>query len=145
MADDYGIGQRDSLQVHGGCGHRGGRRGALMPCRPGAVPPGGAGQAALTLVRVLTHPGPHLTPLTQDAVEAVGRILGMQACEGTDAVPPNARSHTLLLAGTVVGDVQVLVRLAFGIDAGRNVAMKLVVRSESAEVSEAIHHIIQQS
>lgn len=45
--------------------------------------------------------------LVQDAVEAVGRILGMQACEGTDAVPPNARSHTLLLSGTVVGDVQV--------------------------------------
>lgn len=40
-------------------------------------------------------------------MEAVGRILGMQACEGTDAVPPNARSHTLLLSGTVVGDVQV--------------------------------------
>lgn len=94
MVDDYGIGQRDSLQ---------------------------------------------------DAVEAVGRILGMQACEGTDAVPPNARSHTLLLSGTVVGDVQVVVRLAFGIDAGRNVAMKLAVRSESADVSEAIHAIIQEA
>ena len=81
----------------------------------------------------------------QDAVEAVGRILGMQACEGTDAVPPNARSHTLLLSGTVVGDVQVLVRLSFGIDAQRNVAMKLAVRSESADVSEAIHAIIQEA
>ncbi|EFN55078.1 hypothetical protein CHLNCDRAFT_31542 [Chlorella variabilis] len=94
MVDDYGIGQRDSLQ---------------------------------------------------DAVEAVGRILGMQACEGTDAVPPNARSHTLLLSGIVVGDVQVLVRLSFGIDAQRNVAMKLAVRSESADVSEAIHAIIQEA
>lgn len=94
MMDDYGIGQRDSLQ---------------------------------------------------DAVEAVGRILGMQACEGTDAVPPNARSHTLLLSGTVVGDVQVLVRLSFGIDAQRNVAMKLAVRSESSDVSEAIHAIIQEA
>ena len=81
----------------------------------------------------------------QDAVEALGKILGMQACEGTDAVPPNARSHTLLLSGTVVGDVQVLVRLSFGIDAGRNVAMKLAVRSESADVSEAIHLIIQEA
>lgn len=81
----------------------------------------------------------------QDAVEAVGRILGMQACEGTDAVPPNARSHTLLLSGIVVGDVQVLVRLSFGIDAQRNVAMKLAVRSESADVSEAIHAIIQEA
>lgn len=43
----------------------------------------------------------------QDAVEAVIKILGMQPCEGTDAVPPNARSHTVLLSGVVVGDVQV--------------------------------------
>lgn len=43
----------------------------------------------------------------QEAVEAVSRILGMSPCEGTDAVPPNARSHTVLLAGTIVGDVQV--------------------------------------
>lgn len=78
-------------------------------------------------------------------MEAVGRILGMQACEGSDAVPPNARSHTLLLSGTVVGDAPVLVRLAFGIDASRSVAMKLAVRSESADVSEAIHAIIQES
>ncbi len=40
---------------------------------------------------------------------------------------------------------QVLVRLAFGIDASRNVAMKLAVRSESADVSEAIHAIIQEA
>ncbi len=43
----------------------------------------------------------------QDAVEALIKILGMQPCEGTDAVPPNARSHTVLLSGIVVGDVQV--------------------------------------
>lgn len=43
----------------------------------------------------------------QEAVEAVTSIFGMAACEGSDAVPPNARSHTLLLAGSVIGDVQV--------------------------------------
>ena len=37
--------------------------------------------------------------LEQDAVEAVISILGMSACDGTDAVPPNARSHTVLLSG----------------------------------------------
>ncbi len=31
-------------------------------------------------------------PSLEDAVEAVIRILGMQPCEGSDAVPPNARS-----------------------------------------------------
>ena len=55
---------------------------------------------------LIPPPFPCARPPPQDAVEAVGRILGMQACEGTDAVPPNARSHTLLLSGTVVGDVQ---------------------------------------
>ena len=43
----------------------------------------------------------------QEAVEAVTSILGMAASEGSDAVPPNARSHTLLLAGKLIGDAQV--------------------------------------
>jgi coatomer protein complex subunit gamma len=81
----------------------------------------------------------------QEAVEAVARALGMAPAEGTDAVPPNARSHAVLLAGTVVGGARALVRLNFGIDAARNVAMKMAVRSESAEVSEAIHGIIQEA
>ncbi len=79
----------------------------------------------------------------QDAVEAVISILGMAPCDGTDAVPPNARSHTLLLAGHFVGEAPALARISFGIDLGRSVAMKLVTRSDSPEVSEAIHQIIQ--
>jgi coatomer protein complex subunit gamma len=43
----------------------------------------------------------------QEAVEAVMGILGMQPCEGTEAVPPNARSHTVLLSGDLVGHNQV--------------------------------------
>ncbi len=43
----------------------------------------------------------------QEAVEAVVCTLGMQPCEGTEAVPPNARSHTVLLAGIFVGYQQV--------------------------------------
>lgn len=57
----------------------------------------------------------------QDAVEAVIGILGMQPCDGTDAVPPNARSHTVLLSGVFVGYVQALVRLSFGIDSTKQV------------------------
>ncbi|GIL83130.1 hypothetical protein Vretimale_11463 [Volvox reticuliferus] len=81
----------------------------------------------------------------QEAVEAVIGILGMQPCEGSEAVPPNARSHTVLLAGIFVGYQQVLVRMSFGIDSTNNVAMKLVVRAESTELSEAIHQIIQDA
>lgn len=81
----------------------------------------------------------------QDAVETVVRLFGMAVCDGSDAVPPNARSHAVALSGTVVGDAQVLVRLNFGIDAQKNVAMKMAVRSESVETSEAIHVIIQEA
>lgn len=48
-----------------------------------------------------------LIRLVQEAVEAISSILGMAASEGSDAVPPNARSHTLLLAGKLIGDAQV--------------------------------------
>ena len=57
-------------------------------------------------------------------------------------MPPNARSHAVLLAGTYVGDVQALVRMNLGIDAAQNVAMKLTARSADPSVSDLIHQII---
>lgn len=48
----------------------------------------------------------------QDTVETVMGILGMHPCEGTEAVPPHARSHTVLLAGQFPGDERALVRCA---------------------------------
>lgn len=81
----------------------------------------------------------------QEAVEAVIGILGMQPCEGTEAVPPNARSHTALLSGLFVGNQQVLVRLSFGIDNANSVAMKLVVRADTEELSDTVHAIIQDA
>eukprot|EP00246_Nothoceros_aenigmaticus_P011193 TRINITY_DN2969_c0_g2_i1.p1 TRINITY_DN2969_c0_g2~~TRINITY_DN2969_c0_g2_i1.p1 ORF type:complete len:897 (-),score=212.89 TRINITY_DN2969_c0_g2_i1:1516-4206(-) len=78
----------------------------------------------------------------QDAVHTVVTILGMQPCEETEFVPSNARSHTCLLSGQFLGGVQVLVRLSFGIDAHKQVAMKLAVRAEDQTVSDAIHEII---
>lgn len=82
----------------------------------------------------------------QEAVEAVIAILGMQVCEGTDAVPPNARSHSALLSGVFIGDAASLVRLKFGIEAStREVAMHVTVRSDSLEVSELVHQIIQDA
>jgi coatomer protein complex subunit gamma len=78
----------------------------------------------------------------QEAVRAVSTILGMQPCEATEVVPPNARSHTCLLSGKFLGGVQVLVRLSVGIEAQKQVAMKLMVRSEDPAVSDIIHEII---
>lgn len=80
-----------------------------------------------------------------EALEAVLGCLGMAACEGSDAVPGNARSHTALLAGTFVGGVPVLARLQLGQDAAGNVAMKLAVRAADAAVSDVIHQIIAEA
>jgi coatomer protein complex subunit gamma len=81
----------------------------------------------------------------EDAVEAVMNILGMQPCEGTEAVPPNARSHTTLLSGVFVGNISVLIRLSLGIDSSNDVAMKLTVRAEDVIVSELIHLLISEA
>ncbi|MBA0804431.1 hypothetical protein Gohar_004015, partial [Gossypium harknessii] len=72
-----------------------------------------------------------------EAVNAVINLLGMQPCEGTEVVPSNSRSHTCLLSGVYIGNVKVLVRLQFGIDGPKDVAMKLAVRSEDEAVSDA--------
>lgn len=62
--------------------------------------------------------------------------------QGTEVVPPNSRSHTCLLSGVYMGNLKVLVRLSFGIDGPKEVAMKLAVRSEDESVSDAIHEIV---
>nr|KJB32493.1 hypothetical protein B456_005G242900 [Gossypium raimondii] len=77
-----------------------------------------------------------------EAVNAVINLLGMQPCEGTEVIPPNSRSHTCLLSGVYIGNVKVLVRLQFGLDGPKDVAMKLAVRSEDGTVSDAIHEIV---
>ncbi|KAJ6766098.1 COATOMER SUBUNIT GAMMA [Salix purpurea] len=80
-----------------------------------------------------------------EAVSAVINLLGMQPCEGTEAVAANSRSHTCLLSGVFLGNVRVLVRLQFGIEGSRDVAMKLAVRSEDEAVGDAIHEIVSCS
>lgn len=77
-----------------------------------------------------------------EAVNAVINLLGLQPCEGTETVPNNSRSHTCLLSGVYIGNVKVLVRLSFGIDGSKEVAMKLAVRSDDVNVSEAIHEVV---
>ncbi|KAJ8441976.1 hypothetical protein Cgig2_020121 [Carnegiea gigantea] len=77
-----------------------------------------------------------------EAVNAVINLLGMQPCEGTEVVPSNSRSHTCLLSGVFIGNVKVLVRLQFGLDSNREVAMKLAVRSADEAVSDTIHEIV---
>ncbi|XP_047320130.1 coatomer subunit gamma-2-like [Impatiens glandulifera] len=77
-----------------------------------------------------------------EAVTAVINLLGMQPCEGSEVVPSNSRSHTCLLSGVFIGNVKVLVRLQFGMDGPKEVAMKLAVRSDNESVSDAIHEVV---
>ena len=62
--------------------------------------------------------------------------------QGSEVVPNNSRSHTCIMSGVYLGTVKVLVRLSFGIDSSKEVAMKLAVRSEDENVSDAIHEIV---
>ena len=71
--------------------------------------------------------------------------LKLSVSEGSDAVPPNARSHVVLLSGRFLDQEVALVRLNFGIDHGNDVAMKMCVRSESEMLCEAIHQIVQDA
>ncbi|XP_076889987.1 coatomer subunit gamma-2-like [Bidens hawaiensis] len=77
-----------------------------------------------------------------EAVNAVINLLGMQPCEGTEVVAANSRSHSCLLSGVYIGNVKVLVRLSFGVDSSKEVAMKLAVRSEDESVSDVIHDVV---
>lgn len=95
---------------------------------------------------------------------------GMSTCEGTDIIQPNARSHTVLLSGSVLGQRPIMARVQFGaflellgvellsstppehvigfrsgMDGARNVAMKVISRGESDEIAELVHLIIQSA
>ncbi|PWA74240.1 coatomer/calthrin adaptor appendage, C-terminal subdomain-containing protein [Artemisia annua] len=74
----------------------------------------------------------------KEAVSAVIGLLGMQPCEGTEVVAANSRSHTCLLSGVYIGNVKVLVRLSFGVESSKEVAMKLSVRSEDEAGTEVV-------
>jgi len=86
----------------------------------------------------------------EGAVEAVAAALApLAVAAGSDAVPPHARSHALLLCGAVAGAGDVLVRAAFGATADGSVMLKLAARGRgesaaAAAAAEAVHAVIQE-
>ena len=83
----------------------------------------------------------------EGAVEAVAAALApLAVASGSDAVPPHARSHALLLCGSVAGAGEVLVRAAFGATPDGSVMLKLVARGKagSTAAAEAVHAVIQE-
>ena len=81
----------------------------------------------------------------QDAAFAVINTLGLSVSEGSDIVPPNSRSHIVLLSGMYLDQHVALVKLNFGIDTANSVAMKMCVRSGSQQLCDAIHQIVQDA
>jgi len=80
----------------------------------------------------------------QEVLEQVMSMFGMAACDGTDVVGPNARSHTAVLSGTVVGDRKLLMKVQLGMSANNNVAMKLAARSPDPDIASAVHEVLAE-
>jgi len=81
----------------------------------------------------------------QGVVETVMSALCLHACEGTEIVPTNARSHTTLLSGTFIGNKPILVRLSMGMNSSDEITMKVSVRGQDVQMTSCVHEIISTS
>jgi coatomer protein complex subunit gamma len=83
----------------------------------------------------------------EDAVSGVIDFLGMQPCDGTAALKPNAggKPHMLHMSGVFMGTQQVLARaqIAMQGENGSGVVLKIAVRSEDAGVSRMVADCIR--
>jgi len=79
------------------------------------------------------------------AVFSVIDLLGMQACDGTATIKPNAggKPHMLHLSGVFVGGKSVLARAQIGLEKSGGVILKIAVRSEDEGVSQLVADCIQ--
>jgi len=71
------------------------------------------------------------------AVQATIDCLGMKPVNGTDAVPPNCRSHNVLLSGVFLGGIKVLARFQVALG-NEGAILKIAIRSSDMNVSEAV-------
>lgn len=77
----------------------------------------------------------------QAAVDAVLDLLGMGACEGSNVVADDARSHAVNLAGFFLEaptPLPVLARAGVMMVQGKGVTLKISVRSENAELNTTL-------
>jgi len=81
----------------------------------------------------------------EDAVAAVVDFLGMQPCDGTGSLKPNAagKPHMLHMSGVFVGGQQVLSRAQIVMQGDTGVILKIAVRSEDANVSRMVADCIR--
>lgn len=78
----------------------------------------------------------------QSACKSVIDVLGMRACEGTDVVAHNAVKHSLLLSGVFVGNKRILTHAVLAMAENKQVVLKIAVRSDDADVSQAVLELI---
>ena len=71
-------------------------------------------------------------------MDAVIEFLGMQVCDNTGNPADAARTHTVLLSGIFLGGVQVFAIVNLRVDSGKNVGMRLTVRSSDAGISQFV-------
>lgn len=77
----------------------------------------------------------------EDAISAIIDLLGLQACDGTAALKPNAagKPHMLHLSGVFMGQQQVLARAQIAMQGDNaGVVLKIAVRSEDADISRMV-------
>jgi coatomer subunit gamma len=83
----------------------------------------------------------------EDAITAIIDFLGMQPCDGTGSIKPNAggKPHMLHMSGVFVSGQQVLARaqIAMQGENGSGVILKLGVRSDDETVSRIVADCIQ--
>jgi coatomer protein complex subunit gamma len=84
----------------------------------------------------------------EDAINAVVDFLGMQPCDGTGSVKPNAagKPHMLHMSGVFVSGLQVLARAQIamqGENGSGGVILKIAVRSDDEAVSRMVADCIQ--
>jgi len=75
-----------------------------------------------------------------EAVSAVIAFLGMQPCDGTGQLKPNAgnKPHMLHMSGAFVSGQQVLARAQIALQEGSGVILKIAVRSDDEAVSRMV-------
>jgi coatomer protein complex subunit gamma len=79
----------------------------------------------------------------QGAVDAVVDLLGLRPRENSGKVPADSKSHTVNLSGVFYGNVPVLARAGFLLDAKPSVTLKIAVRSPDNSVSKLLTNAIR--
>mmetsp|Transcript_14581 Transcript_14581/g.35445 ORF Transcript_14581/g.35445 Transcript_14581/m.35445 type:complete len:947 (-) Transcript_14581:1150-3990(-) len=81
----------------------------------------------------------------EDAISAIIDFLGMQPCDGTGQIKPNAvgKPHMLHMSGVFVSGQQVLARAQIAMQEGSGVILKIAVRSDDEGVSRSVADCIQ--